>query len=149
MRGVVNRFGEQVVHDGVDHTSVEGLSNLAYSVPNLQVELSTPTNIKVPVLWWRSVGHTHTGYVAETMIDEAAVAALSRITTKTTKTGKTTKAVTARRTLAQLPQANHLREECPARLSRRTTLEKDHVSSWTIRERFTGPQSSSNAKSLE
>lgn len=64
-----------MVHDGVDHTSVEGLSNLSYAVPNLQVELSTPSDIRVPVLWWRSVGHTHTGYVAETMIDEAAVAA--------------------------------------------------------------------------
>lgn len=66
---------EAFIKDGVDHTSVEGVSNLSYAVPNLQVELSTPTNIKVPVLWWRSVGHTHTGYVAETMIDEAAVAA--------------------------------------------------------------------------
>lgn len=64
-----------MIKEGIDHTSVEGLSNLSYAVPNLQVELSTPTNIKVPVLWWRSVGHTHTGYVAETMIDEAAVAA--------------------------------------------------------------------------
>ncbi|MFT0631349.1 molybdopterin cofactor-binding domain-containing protein [Pseudomonas sihuiensis] len=64
-----------MIKDGIDHTSVEGLSNLSYAVPNLQVELSTPSNIKVPVLWWRSVGHTHTGYVAETMIDEAAVAA--------------------------------------------------------------------------
>ena len=24
----------------------------------------------VPVLWWRSVGHTHTAFVKETMIDE-------------------------------------------------------------------------------
>ena len=64
-----------MIKDGIDHTSVEGLSNLSYAVPNLQVELSTPSNIKVPVLWWRSVGHTHTGYVVETMIDEAAVAA--------------------------------------------------------------------------
>ncbi|MGE8358645.1 molybdopterin cofactor-binding domain-containing protein [Pseudomonas sp.] len=64
-----------MVKGGIDHTSVEGVSNLSYAVPNLQVELSTPTNIQVPVLWWRSVGHTHTGYVAETMIDEAAVAA--------------------------------------------------------------------------
>ncbi|MDH1440678.1 xanthine dehydrogenase family protein molybdopterin-binding subunit [Pseudomonas sp. GD03721] len=64
-----------MIKEGIDHTSVEGASNLSYAVPNLQVELSTPTNIKVPVLWWRSVGHTHTGYVAETMIDEAAVAA--------------------------------------------------------------------------
>jgi isoquinoline 1-oxidoreductase beta subunit len=29
----------------------------------------------VPVLWWRSVGHTHTAYVMETMIDELAKAA--------------------------------------------------------------------------
>lgn len=64
-----------LVKEGIDHTSVEGVSNLSYAVPNLKVELSTPSNIKVPVLWWRSVGHTHTGYVAETMIDEAAVAA--------------------------------------------------------------------------
>ncbi|RRW34101.1 xanthine dehydrogenase family protein molybdopterin-binding subunit [Ectopseudomonas oleovorans] len=64
-----------MIKNGIDHTSVEGLANLSYAVPNLQVELSTPSNIKVPVLWWRSVGHTHTGYVVETMIDEAAVAA--------------------------------------------------------------------------
>lgn len=64
-----------MIKEGIDHTSVEGLANLSYAVRNLQVELSTPSNIKVPVLWWRSVGHTHTGYVVETMIDEAAVAA--------------------------------------------------------------------------
>ncbi|PPV36654.1 xanthine dehydrogenase family protein molybdopterin-binding subunit [Ectopseudomonas oleovorans] len=64
-----------MIKNGIDHTSVEGLANLSYAVRNLQVELSTPSNIKVPVLWWRSVGHTHTGYVVETMIDEAAVAA--------------------------------------------------------------------------
>src|ERR1700682_2615972 len=26
----------------------------------------------VPVLWWRSVGHTHTAFVMETLIDELA-----------------------------------------------------------------------------
>jgi len=29
----------------------------------------------VPVLWWRSVGHTHTGFVMETVVDELARAA--------------------------------------------------------------------------
>ena len=29
----------------------------------------------VPVLWWRSVGHTHTAYVVETMVDRLAKAA--------------------------------------------------------------------------
>lgn len=62
------------VKDGVDETSVEGASNLAYAVPNLKVELTT-LKIGVPVLWWRSVGHTHTAHVVETMIDELAHAA--------------------------------------------------------------------------
>ena len=62
------------VKDGVDETSVEGASNLAYAVPNLRVELTT-LKAGVPVLWWRSVGHTHTAHVVETMIDELAHAA--------------------------------------------------------------------------
>jgi isoquinoline 1-oxidoreductase beta subunit len=36
--------------------------------------LHSPT-LAVPVLWWRSVGSTHTAYVMETMIDELAAAA--------------------------------------------------------------------------
>ena len=62
------------VKDGVDDTSVEGASNLAYAVPNLRVELTT-LKVGVPVLWWRSVGHTHTAHVVESMIDELATAA--------------------------------------------------------------------------
>ena len=62
------------VKDGVDETSVEGVSTLAYSVPNLQVELTT-LKVGVPVLWWRSVGHSHTAHVVESVIDELAHAA--------------------------------------------------------------------------
>ncbi|WP_035691060.1 xanthine dehydrogenase family protein molybdopterin-binding subunit [Azospirillum halopraeferens] len=65
---------EGMVRDGVDVTSVEGVSNTPYTLPNLLVELTT-TKTGVPVLWWRSVGHTHTAYVMETMIDELAAAA--------------------------------------------------------------------------
>jgi isoquinoline 1-oxidoreductase beta subunit len=60
--------------NGIDQTSVEGASNLPYAIPNLAVDLHTPS-IDVPVLWWRSVGSTHTAYSTETMIDELAVAA--------------------------------------------------------------------------
>jgi isoquinoline 1-oxidoreductase beta subunit len=28
--------------------------------------------VNVPVLWWRSVGSTHTAYVMETLLDEVA-----------------------------------------------------------------------------
>lgn len=63
-----------MVKDGVDHSSVEGAADLAYELPNLQVELHT-TAPGVPVLWWRSVGHSQTAFVTETFIDELATTA--------------------------------------------------------------------------
>lgn len=67
---------EAGIKDGIDGTSVEGVNDSPYlaSVPNHLVELHSPKN-KIPVLWWRSVGHTHTAFVMETMIDELAHAA--------------------------------------------------------------------------
>lgn len=56
---------------GIDVTSVEGAATLPYVIPNLQVDLHSPKNA-VPVQWWRSVGHSHTAFVVETMIDELA-----------------------------------------------------------------------------
>ena len=67
-------FEEALVKDGIDGTSVEGARNLPYSVANLRVDLHT-TSVGVPVLWWRSVGHTHTGYAVETFVDRLARAA--------------------------------------------------------------------------
>ncbi len=64
-------FAAFLVKDGVDLTSVEGAATLPYMIPNLQVELHSPKNA-VPVQWWRSVGHSHTAFVVETMIDELA-----------------------------------------------------------------------------
>ena len=67
-------FESFMVKNGIDATSVEGASTLPYAIPNLQVELHTPKQ-GVPVLWWRSVGSTHTAFSTETFIDELAVAA--------------------------------------------------------------------------
>ena len=67
-------FEAFMVKNGIDATSVEGASTLPYAIPNLQVDLHTP-KVGVPVLWWRSVGSTHTAYSTETLIDELAVAA--------------------------------------------------------------------------
>lgn len=64
-------FEAYLVKDGVDVTSVEGASTLPYVIPNLQVDLHSPKNA-VTVQWWRSVGHSHTAFVVETMIDELA-----------------------------------------------------------------------------
>lgn len=64
-----------MVKNGIDATSVEGASSLPYAIPNLQVELHTPADIPVPVLWWRSVGSTHTAYSTEVFLDQVAKAA--------------------------------------------------------------------------
>ncbi|NNF77799.1 MAG: xanthine dehydrogenase family protein molybdopterin-binding subunit [Rhizobiales bacterium] len=67
-------FEQAFVKDGIDHSSVEGVSNVPYDIPNMQGELHT-VKVGVPVLWWRSVGHTHTAFVVETMMDDLAKAA--------------------------------------------------------------------------
>lgn len=61
-------FAASILKDGFDQTSVEGASTLPYAIPNLKVDLHT-TDVKVPVLWWRSVGSTHTAHATEHMID--------------------------------------------------------------------------------
>ena len=63
-----------MIKDGVDPTSVEGASTIAYDIPNIAVDLST-TKTGVPVLWWRVVGSSHTVYAVEAFIDEVAHAA--------------------------------------------------------------------------
>ena len=65
-------FEPAMVKNGIDAVSVEGAANLPYAIPNLQVELHTPNDIGVPVLWWRSVGSTHTAYSTETFLDRLA-----------------------------------------------------------------------------
>ncbi|MBL8630188.1 MAG: xanthine dehydrogenase family protein molybdopterin-binding subunit [Rhodospirillaceae bacterium] len=65
---------EAVIKDGIDNTSVEGAANLPYGIPNLAVELHT-TDVRVPVLWWRSVGSTHNTYATEVFADQVAKAA--------------------------------------------------------------------------
>jgi isoquinoline 1-oxidoreductase beta subunit len=65
-------FEPMMVKEGVDATMVEGMAE-PYEVPmNLSAHIA---KANVPVLWWRSVGSTHTGFVMETLIDEAAHAA--------------------------------------------------------------------------
>src|SRR5712671_7362061 len=64
----------QLIKDGVDPTSVEGVDKSIYDLPMLAGSLHSPT-LAVRPLWWRSVGNTHTAYVMETMMDELAAAA--------------------------------------------------------------------------
>jgi isoquinoline 1-oxidoreductase beta subunit len=67
-------FAAMMIKDGVDHTAVEGTADTSYNIPNFHVSAHHPT-VNVPVLWWRSVGHTHNAFVMETLIDELATRA--------------------------------------------------------------------------
>ncbi len=62
-------FGELLVKDGIDGTTTEGMRD-PYPVP-MRLTVHHP-KVNVPVLWWRSVGSTHTAFVMETLIDEIA-----------------------------------------------------------------------------
>jgi isoquinoline 1-oxidoreductase beta subunit len=67
-------FAAMMIKDGVDHTTVEGVVDTSYNISNFHVSAHNPT-VNVPVLWWRSVGNTHTAFVMETLIDELATRA--------------------------------------------------------------------------
>lgn len=67
-------FEQVMVHNGVDHASVEGIADGAYTIPGIHIGL-TDAKPATTVNWWRSVGHSHTGYVMEVMMDACADAA--------------------------------------------------------------------------
>ena len=69
-------FAAMMIKEGVDATSVEGVADSPYvkGTPSHLVDLHSPKNA-IPVLWWRSVGHSHTAFVMETFVDELAHAA--------------------------------------------------------------------------
>ncbi len=71
---IMSRFFPGSVKNGIDDTATEGIATLKYAVPNFLVEyLLTETG--VPVGFWRSVGCSHNGYIAECFVDEMAKAA--------------------------------------------------------------------------
>ena len=66
-------FEASFAKTGVDPSSVEGVADSPYlkAIANHRVQLHD-YRAPVPVLWWRSVGHSHTAFVMESMIDELA-----------------------------------------------------------------------------
>ncbi len=62
---------EGLIQDGVDGGAVEGARGLPYDIQHVRVEQTLVAN-GVPTLWWRSVGHTHNGFVTESFLDEIA-----------------------------------------------------------------------------
>jgi len=62
-------FEPMMVKDGIDATATEGMKE-PYEIP-MRLTVHHP-KLNVPVLWWRSVGSTHTAFVMETLVDEIA-----------------------------------------------------------------------------
>ena len=65
---------EAMIKDGIDPVMVEGARELPYEIPDFRCDVHT-AEVGVPTLWWRSVGHTHTGYAVECFVDELLQAA--------------------------------------------------------------------------
>lgn len=60
-----------MVKDGLERVVTEGVSQTHYDLKNFRCE-QTRAETPITTLWWRSVGHTHTAYAMETLIDEIA-----------------------------------------------------------------------------
>ena len=60
--------------DGVDSFAVEGIKELPYDCPNVQVEWSEYQS-GIGVWFWRSVGHSQNFFFSESFVDEMAAAA--------------------------------------------------------------------------
>jgi isoquinoline 1-oxidoreductase beta subunit len=59
----------RIVKNGIDATATEGMRE-PYGLP-MRLTVHHP-KVNVPVLWWRSVGSTHTAFVMETLLDDIA-----------------------------------------------------------------------------
>jgi len=66
-------FGPGALKNGVDESSVEGVSDIAYAIPNLLVDYQL-TEPGIPVGFWRSVGASQNGFFSESFVDEIAAA---------------------------------------------------------------------------
>ena len=116
-------FEAMMVKDGIDPTSVEGVADSPYAIPNLNVTLHT-TKPGVPVLWWRSVGHSHNAFVMESLMDEIAAA-----------TGKDPLQL-RRELLAGKPEVRRVLDLAASKAGYGTPLPKGHARGIAVHESF-------------
>ena len=67
-------FESFATKDGIDGTMTEGASELLYDIADFRCDAHV-TKSPVTTSFWRSVGHTHTGYAVECFVDQLLVAA--------------------------------------------------------------------------
>jgi isoquinoline 1-oxidoreductase beta subunit len=63
----------QGIQNGVDRAAVEGIADMGYAIPNLQVEY-TKIDPGIPTTYWRSVGFSQNTFFTESFLDELAAA---------------------------------------------------------------------------
>jgi isoquinoline 1-oxidoreductase subunit beta len=61
------------LRNGVDRTSVEGIIDLEYTIPNFHVDYHPP-DVDIPTTYWRSVGFSQNTFFSESFLDELAAA---------------------------------------------------------------------------
>ena len=68
---IMSRFFPGSVKNGLDNSSVEGIVDSKYAIPNFFCDYVL-TETGVPVGFWRSVGNSQNGYITECFIEELA-----------------------------------------------------------------------------
>jgi isoquinoline 1-oxidoreductase beta subunit len=71
---IMSWFFPGSIKNGMDSSSVEGVTDIAYDIPNILVDYQL-TPGPVPQGFWRSVGASQNGFFSEGFVDELAVAA--------------------------------------------------------------------------
>jgi isoquinoline 1-oxidoreductase beta subunit len=61
------------MQNGVDRAAVEGIADLAYAIPHIQVEYQK-VDPGIPTTYWRSVGYSQNTFFTESFLDELAAA---------------------------------------------------------------------------
>jgi isoquinoline 1-oxidoreductase subunit beta len=71
---IMSWFFPGSITNGLDSSSVEGVSDIAYDIPNISVDYHLMAG-PVPMGFWRSVGCSQNGFFSESFVDELACAA--------------------------------------------------------------------------
>jgi isoquinoline 1-oxidoreductase beta subunit len=72
---VLARWAPPFFNIGLDPDTTEGAIDLVYGLPNMHVDYVRVEPPGIPTAFWRSVGPSHTVFVAESFMDELAAAA--------------------------------------------------------------------------
>ena len=71
---VARRRSPDMLKSGTDFLMTQGSSDLHYDITDVSMDYRE-LDLGVPVGFWRSVGHSHNGFVVESFVDELAVLA--------------------------------------------------------------------------